>query len=231
MSLHKFAEQVASQGRGDDSLLVHMTPDEVRNLQRFAQANGTTLTINPVTGLPEAGLLSDLFKAVAPIALGAFLGPAGAAIGGGFMSAGMAGLATGGITALATGSLSRGLMAGLGAYGGAGLGESFMTAGGNAMVSGGAPVGAENLVGGLSSSGATAGSAVSVPPIEQINPSNFNLAKPDVLSAGAKAAAANPMAFAKQNLGNLAYAAAPIAAGLMVPTTTKLPDPKDKINS
>ena len=222
MSLHKFAEQVASQGRGDDSLLVHMTPDEVRNLQRFAQANGTTLTINPVTGLPEAGLLSDLFKAVAPIALGAFLGPAGLG-----MSSMMAGVATGGITTLATGSLSRGLMAGLGAYGGAGLGESFMTAGGNAMVSGGAPVGAENLVGGLSSSGATAGSAVSVPPIEQINPSNFNLAKPDVLSAGAKAAAANPMAFAKQNLGNLAYAAAPIAAGLMVPTTTKLPDPKD----
>ncbi len=100
MSLHKFAEQVASQGRGDDSLLVHMTPDEVRNLQQFAQANGTTLTINPTTGLPEAGLLSDLFKSIAPIALGAFLGPAGAAIGGGFMSAGMAGLATGGITAL-----------------------------------------------------------------------------------------------------------------------------------
>jgi hypothetical protein len=222
MSLHKFAQEVASKGRGDDSLLIHMTPDEVRNLQQFAQANGTTLTINPTTGLPEAGLLSDLFKAVAPIALGAFLGPAGLG-----MSSMMAGVATGGITTLATGSLSRGLMAGLGAYGGAGLGESFMTAGGNAMVAGGAPVGAENLVGGLSSSGATAGSAVSVPPIEQINPSNFNLAKTDVLSAGAKAAAANPMAFAKQNLGNLAYAAAPIAAGLMVPTTTKLPDPKD----
>jgi hypothetical protein len=222
MSLHKFAEQVASQGRGDDSLLVHMTPDEVRNLQQFAQANGTTLTINPTTGLPEAGLLSDLFKSIAPIALGAFLGPAGLG-----MSSMMAGVATGGITTLATGSLSRGLMAGLGAYGGAGLGESFMTAGGNAMVAGGAPVGAENLVGGVSSSGATAGSAVSVPPIEQVNPSNFNLAKSDVLSAGAKAAAANPMAFAKQNLGNLAYAAAPIAAGMMVPTTTKLPDPKD----
>jgi hypothetical protein len=223
MSLHKFAEQVASQGRGDDSLLVHMTPDEVRNLQRFAQANGTTLTINPTTGLPEAGLLSDLFKAVAPIALGAFLGPAGFG-----MSSMMAGLTTGGITTLATGSLSRGLMAGLGAYGGAGLADSLMTAGGNALVAGGAPVGAENLVGGLSSSGATAGSAVSVPPIEQINPSNFNLAKPDVLSAGAKAAMDNPMAFAKNNLGNLAYAAAPIAAGMMVPTTTQLPDPKDR---
>jgi len=222
MSLHKFAEQVASRGRGDDSLLVHMTPDEVRKLQQFAEANGTTLTINPDTGLPEAGFLSDLFKSIAPIALGAFLGPAGLG-----MSSMMAGVATGGITTLATGSLSRGLMAGLGAYGGAGLGESFMTAGGNAMVAGGAPVGAENLVGGVSSSGATAGSAVSVPPIEQINPSNFNLAKPDVLSAGAKAAAANPMAFAKQNLGNLAYAAAPIAAGMMVPTTTKMPEPRD----
>ena len=218
MSLHKFAEQVASQGRGDDSLLVHMTPDEVRNLQQFAQANGRSLTINPETGLPEAGMLSDLFKAIAPIALGAFLGPAGAAIGGGFMSAGMAGLTVGGITTLATGSLSRGLMAGLGAYGGAGLGESLMGAGGNALVAGGAPIGAENIAG------------AAVPPIEQVNPSNFNLSAADKFSAGAKAVTASPgsaMDFAKGNFGNLAYAAAPIMAGLMVPTTTKLPDPKD----
>ena len=90
MSLHKFAEQVASQGRGDDSLLVHMTPDEVRNLQKFAQANGTTLTINPTTGLPEAGMLSDLFKAIAPIALGAFLGPGAFGIAG-FSSGGDSG--------------------------------------------------------------------------------------------------------------------------------------------
>jgi hypothetical protein len=128
MSLHKFAEQVASQGRGDDSLLVHMTPDEVRNYKQFAQANGTTLTINPVTGLPEAGLLSDLFKAVAPIALGAFLGPAGVGIWRRSFCICDYGWCcyVGGITALATGSLSRGLMAGLGAYGGAGLGDSLM---------------------------------------------------------------------------------------------------------
>ena len=221
MSLHKFAEQVASQGRGDDSLLVHMTPDEVRNLQQFAQANGTTLTINPVTGLPEAGLLSDLFKAVAPIALGAFLGPAGLG-----MSSMMAGVATGGITTLATGSLSRGLMAGLGAYGGAGLGSSLMGAGGNALVAGGAPIGAENLAGGVNA----AGNAVSIPPIEQVNPSNFNLSAADKFSAGAKAAALDPLGFAKNNLGNLAYAAAPIMAGAMVPTTTKLPDPRSTGN-
>jgi len=221
MSLHKFAEQVAANGRGDDSLLIHMTPDEVQRLQSFAQANGRSLTINPTTGLPEAGMLSDLFKTIAPIALGAFLGPAGAAIGGGFMSAGMAGLATGGITALATGSLSRGLMAGLGAYGGAGLGESLMGAGGNALVAGGAPIGAENIAG------------VAVPPIEQVNPSNFNLSAADKFSAGAKAVTASPgaaMDFAKQNFGNLTAAAAPIMAGMMVPTTTKLPDPKSTGN-
>jgi len=215
MSLHKFAEQVAANGRGDDSLLVHMTPDEVRNLQKFAEANGTTLTINPTTGLPEAGLLSDLFKAVAPIALGAFLGPAGAAFGGGFMSAGMAGLATGGITALATGSLSRGLMAGLGAYGGAGLGESLMS-GGTAAI-GSAAEGIQGPIG-SSESGFSASQAISAAP------------KADVLSAGFNSATANPAAmgtFAKQNLGNLAYAAAPLMA--MQPTT-KMPEVKSTGN-
>ena len=207
MSLHKFAEQVAANGRGEDSLLVHMTPDEVRNLQRFAQANGTTLTINPVTGLPEAGLLSDLFKAVAPIALGAFLGPAGAAIGGGFMSAGMAGLATGGITALATGSLSRGLMAGLGAYGGAGLGESLMNTGTGALSS-------------------AAGAGLGEEAAQQAVATKLASATPtETLSAGFNAAKANPMAFAKNNLGNIGFAASPILAAAMVPTTTKTPTP------
>jgi len=222
MSLHKFAEQVASQGRGDDSLLVHMTPDEVRNLQRFAQANGTTLTINPTTGLPEAGLLSDLFKAVAPIALGAFLGPAGFG-----MSSMMAGLTTGGITTLATGSLSRGLMAGLGAYGGAGLGDSLMNAGSASLASSaGATAGAEATQQGLSE--ALRARAIDDAAISQgFNEAVGKTTSSNLMSAGFDAAKANPMAFAKQNLGNLAYAAAPIAAGMMVPTTTKLPDPKN----
>ena len=222
MSLHKFAEQVASQGRGDDSLLVHMTPDEVRNLQQFAQANGTTLTINPVTGLPEAGLLSDLFKSIAPIALGAFLGPAGLG-----MSSMMAGVATGGITTLATGSLSRGLMAGLGAYGGAGLGESFMTAGGgmsaaNAATAAQGQLGATNLA---------LGEALPAQAAEQFTQDAITRMTPSgAVSAGFNKAIASPGAaldFAKGNLGNLAYAAAPIMAGAMVPTTTKLGDPKD----
>ena len=234
MSLHKFAEQVAANGRGDDSLLVHMTPDEVRNLQKFAEANGTTLTINPTTGLPEAGLLSDLFKAVAPIALGAFLGPAGMGLTfGGLSSAVSAGIATGGITALATGSLSRGLMAGLGAYGGAGLGESLMNAGtgalGDAAASSayGANAGMTDLAAqelGFASAEEAAQSAAAQS-MRSFDPSQVSGF--DKASAGFNAATSSPSAmgsFAKDNFKYLSAAAAPIMADMMVPTTTKQPD-------
>lgn len=221
MSLHKFAEQVAANGRGEDSLLVHMTPDEVRKLQQFAEANGTTLTINPHTGLPEAGLLSDFFKMVAPVALGAFLGPAGMGVTfGGLSSAASAGLLTGGITSLATGSLSRGLMAGLGAYGGAGLGAGLESAGLQAEVAAGLPtVPTEGLAQAdipnyIKNVEAARGAA-----IDKFGGMSLG----DKLSSGIAAAADNPMNFAKQNLGNIAAAAAPIMAGAMVPTTTKMP--------
>jgi len=233
MSLHKFADMVASKGRGDDSLLIHMTPDEVQRLQSFAEANGRSLTINPETGLPEAGMLSDLFKAVAPIALGAFLGPGAFGIAGLGLSAGTAGLVTGGLTTLATGSLSRGLMAGLGAYGGAGLAEGFANAGANAMTTAG--------VGDYTSSLAERGI---FPTLEggAVNPAfgeeaskialeakkqAFAAPVTDRLSAGFTAATADPSAmgaFAKNNLTNIGMAAAPIMAGAMVPTTTKMPE-------
>lgn len=213
MSLHKFAEQVAAHGRGEDSLLIHMTPDEVSRLQAFAEANGRSLTINPHTGLPEAGMLSDLFKAVAPIALGAFLGPAGMGITfGGLSSAASAGLLTGGITTLATGSLSRGLMAGLGAYGGAGLAGGVANAGESLI--GSAAEGIQGPVG-SPESGFGATQAIAAAP------------KSEVLSSGLGAITKSPEAigtFAKQNLGNIAAAAAPIMAGSMVPTTTKMPE-------
>jgi hypothetical protein len=116
---------MSAKGRGPDSMLVHMTPREVASLQALAVKNGTSLTVNPETGLPEAFKLKDLL----PMIAGAALGPAGF----GLMSAGMAGVAVGGITTLATGSLSRGLMAGLGAYGGAGLAEGLAGMGSTAV--------------------------------------------------------------------------------------------------
>ena len=122
------ARGLAALGRGGDSMLVHMSPQEVAGLQALALQTGTSLTINPNTGLPEALNLKKFLKAVVPIALGAFLGPGAFGIQGLGMSAGYAGLTVGGLTALATGSLEKGLSAGLGAYGGAGLAEGAAAA-------------------------------------------------------------------------------------------------------
>ena len=110
---------IASLGRGQDSMLVHMTPGEVHGLQQLAMRHGGSLTINPQTGLPEAGFLSSLLPMIAGIGLNMAFPGSGALIGAGI----------GGLTALATGSLSKGLTYGLGAYSGAGLGESLSSMG------------------------------------------------------------------------------------------------------
>jgi hypothetical protein len=108
-----------------------MTPGEVKGLQAIAMSHGGSLTINPETGLPEAGFL----KTILPMVAGFALGPAGFGIA---QSALGAGAIVGGATALATGSLSKGLMAGFGAYGGFGIGEGLAAAGANAMGNAGA---------------------------------------------------------------------------------------------
>jgi hypothetical protein len=89
-----------------------MSQREVKGLQDLARAHGGSLSINPQTGLPEAGFLESILPMVAGAALNTFM-PGLGTIG--------AGLLTGAVTGMASGSLSKGLMAGLGAYGGAGL--------------------------------------------------------------------------------------------------------------
>jgi len=116
MSLQLAAKHLAAKGRGPDTELVHMSMDELKSLQELAKAHGGSLTINPDTGLAEAGFLSSILPVVAGIALG----PAG--IG---LTAMQAGLAAGALGTVATGSLSKGLMTGLGAFGGAGLGAGL----------------------------------------------------------------------------------------------------------
>lgn len=128
MSLQLAAQHLASKGRGPDTMLVHMAPGEVKSLQALARANGGTLTTNPDTGLPEAGFL----RAILPLVAGAALGPAGMGL-----TAMQAGLATAALGTVATGSLRQGLMAGLGAYGGAGL-MGTVTGAGNAAITAGA---------------------------------------------------------------------------------------------
>lgn len=107
------AESLASQGRYGDSMLVHMNPVEVAGLRAAAQKMGGDLTTNPRTGQPEAFL---------PFLLGMGLQGLG-------MSALGAGIATGLGTAAVTKDLGQGLLAGLGAYGGAGMGSGLSSAG------------------------------------------------------------------------------------------------------
>lgn len=105
------AEELRSYGRGDDTMLIHMTPEEVNSLQGLAMAHGGSLTINPHTGLPEAGWLGKLLPTI--------LGAAGMAFG--IPPVWMGALGAVGGT-IATGDLGKGLSMGLQAYGGASLG-------------------------------------------------------------------------------------------------------------
>ena len=116
--MQQMAQGLASLGRGQDSMLVHMTPGEVHGLQSLAQQHGGSLTINPHTGLPEAGFLSSILPMIAGIGLNAMFPGSGMLIGAGI----------GGLTALASGDLKKGLFAGLGAYGGAGIGNALTAA-------------------------------------------------------------------------------------------------------
>lgn len=112
---------LAAKGRGGDSMLVHMSPDEVRQLQQFARSQGMTLTINPETGLPEAFKLRKLFRALATIApiAAAFFPPLAAAMP--FLTtpigAGVAGGIAGGLSGDKGFDLKRGLMGGALSYG------------------------------------------------------------------------------------------------------------------
>ena len=123
MSLHDAAKHLAAHGRGEDKVLIHMTKDEVKSLNDLAMAHGGSLTINPQTGLPEAGFLS----AILPMALGA-----GLMMVPGMQAYAAAGI-VGGLKTMQSGSLKQGLMAGLGAYGGASMAGSFGAAGSPAV--------------------------------------------------------------------------------------------------
>ena len=64
------AQQLANAGRGEDTMLMHVTPSEVHGLASLAPG---MMTINPQTGLPEAGFLKDALSFAAPF-LGSMVG-------------------------------------------------------------------------------------------------------------------------------------------------------------
>lgn len=106
------AQHLQSKGRGQDTHLVHMTTSELNAMQKLAESKGGSLTVNPHTGLPEAGFLSSALPMV--------LGAAAAMTGQEWAVPLAMAMSAGGEYAM-TGSLTQGLMAGLSAWGGAGL--------------------------------------------------------------------------------------------------------------
>ncbi len=208
MSLHQLANHMSAQGRGPDSTLVHMSPREVSGLQSLAMANGGTLTINPKTGLPEAGFLDSLLPTL--------IGGAATFFSGGTITPIMAALGVTGLTALTSKDLGKGLMAGLGAYGGAGIAGGLMNFGE-------AAIGAEAAKGALPS-GVNPLQAVGYEPAQaaatkaaRAGATNF-----DRLSRGVTEGFKNPMgALSSIGGGNKFIGAAMIGAPLMSALTSQ----------
>lgn len=185
------ARKTENMGRGNDTMLVHMTPNEVRGLQAIAMAHGGSLTINPKTGLVEAGFLDSILPMVAGAAL--------AATG---VGAPMAALMVGGGTALFTGSLEKGLMAGLGAFGGAGIGAGLASAGATAP----AVTGTTQGLAAQGAAGAQAAQAAATPSAFQAAASNIDPALLETMSAQQVAStmpAASQLQLAGQGAQNL----------------------------
>jgi hypothetical protein len=234
MSLAVLADHMASKGRNGDSMLVHMTPDEVRGLHALAEAHGGGLTINPETGLPEASFLKRILPMIAGMALNAFLPGVGTAIGsalGGLSGAVGTGILVGGVTGLAKGSLKEGILAGLGAYGGASLASGFAAAG---------EAGVQQAVGQAAvkdavSEAALKEAAAAIP--EQVAAKTAAMTPYDKIAAGVsnlgtEAGRQNLMASfggasgagGISNLGRTAaLAMSPVIADAMVPTNVQMP--------
>jgi len=224
MSLAVLADHMASKGRGPDSMLIHMSPREVQGLQALAMKHGGSLTINPDTGLPEAGFLDKLLPTIIGAGISFFSG--------GTINPMQAAMIVGGLQTARTGDIGKGISAGLGAYGGAGMTAGLSAAGSN-VLSGEATSLAANEAAKLAGEEAVrAGVAQGFTPemleaakMEAIDTAGSNTARVassaspfDKLSAGAKAVGDNPMSFAnKDNLKYLAAAAGPaIMAGANV---------------
>ena len=121
------ASELKSYGRGPDTTLVHMSDAEVNSLRGLAQQFGKDLTINPTTGLPEAGILGKILPMILGIA-GSFVG----------IPPWLTAAAVGGGTGLIKGDLGEGLKAGLSAFGGASLGTALGAGGSGLLGSAGA---------------------------------------------------------------------------------------------
>lgn len=233
-SLKHSAARIKAAGRGDDTVLAHITPGEAALLK----ARGGSGDTNPLTGLPEYGFfksIGKIFKAVAPILgtvvggmvgmpfLGAVVGGGiGGAMGGGgvkgaLLGAGMSALgslAFGGASSMFNnGTFMEGVTNTLPSYLG-GAGETF---GGTLFGSGSTPA-----MSGTANSATQSGANPTVSPGDS-NPANVGGTGMKAPAGGAAPTTApttaaktsffdDPMKFISQNKGPLLLAG---GAGLL----------------
>jgi hypothetical protein len=212
-----------------------MSRDEVKSLNDLAMAHGGQLTINPHTGLPEAGFLSNLLPTIAGFALSAAVPELGAMTGLGSFAAPAI---VGGASMLMGGGLKSGLMAGLGAYGGSQLAGSLATSG---LATNAADISAQNTAQAEAQAELArkqaiedaARNSMDIRPPVAVSPDAAaqsareyysNLGSPSAVAdtsrmsniqTGLSSAANDPMAFLKANKYALAAAAAPGIMGAL----------------
>ena len=219
MSLEVAAKHLAAHGRGPDDQLIHMSSKEVAGLQALAKAAGGSLTINPHTGLAEAGFLDSLLPTIVGAGLVYFSG--------GAIDPMTAGAMVGGVETARTGDVGKGFMAGLGGYGGAGMVGGLASAGaagtGAAAVpefalSSGAPLNA--AAGAVHEFALSSGAPLNTVASEAMGPLGFK----DAVSAGASNFAASPSVAGLGGYKTLGMAAAPAVMGAMQPKLNAEPD-------
>lgn len=231
MSLAVLADHLASKGRNGDSMLVHMTPEEVKGLHALAVTQGDGLTINPETGLPEANILKRLLPTIIGAGISFFSG--------GTIDPMTAAMIVGGAETARTGDLGKGIAAGFGAYGGANLTSAFASAGTTAgiesAVAAGAPAVSEAEIARLMLETGADKEVI----IRQLQREALEKATAEAATRGfgdramlgleglKSEAGRGRFMEAAGGLSGLAKAgymsAAPILAGSMVPTTTSMP--------
>jgi hypothetical protein len=233
MSIKDLADKMRSYGRGPDDVLVHMSKKELRSLQGLAQAAGGSLTVNPKTGLPEAGFLDSLLPTIIGAGVGIMtMNPyAGAA----------AGAAVGGAQAKSNDQdvLMGAAMGGLGGYGGSNLAAGLANTGANAAATQGmvnavpeATLAQEAAVNAFGPVQAGAAQPLSAEAASQYTGAAdlaradyTNMGKWDQLSQGASAAMDNPYGYvdalggSKEATKTAGMAAAPMLYDYMTPKT------------
>jgi hypothetical protein len=190
MTSSRTAQGLASLGRNGDSMLMHVSPSEVRGLKQAGDSLGIKMTINPHTGMPEAFKFGRFLSSFLPTIAGIIAAPA---TGGFSMAPLLAGAGTGAVLAAAQGQdpLMGGLTGGLGGYGGGNLAGTFgkmSTAGSNAITNqvannaaySGSLGGMQGVAGGATQAGATSFGAGLTPEVSGAiaNPMAVNAATP-----------------------------------------------------